>query len=58
MCDVPSTAVFCIESIECFPVLFFVFWSFVALPFIGQTAVVSPRKLTLTELNGIELELF
>jgi hypothetical protein len=36
----------------------FVFWSFVALPFIGQTAAVSARKLTATELNGIELELF
>jgi len=35
----------------------FGFWSFFALPFIDQTAVVSARKLTATELNGIELEL-
>jgi hypothetical protein len=30
---------------------------FLALPFIYQTAAVSVRKLTATELNGIELEL-
>ena len=36
----------------------FVFWSFLALPFIGQTAVVSARKLTAIKLKGIELELF
>jgi hypothetical protein len=41
-----------------FSCIVFVFWSFVALPFIGQTAVVSARKLASTELNGIELELF
>jgi len=34
-----------------FSSIVFVFWSFLALPFIGQTAVVSSRKLTLIELN-------
>jgi hypothetical protein len=38
--------------------ILFVFWSFLARPFIGQTAVVSARKLTATELNGIELVFF
>jgi len=28
MCDIPSTAVFCIESIECFPVLYLYFGRF------------------------------
>jgi len=41
-----------------FSYIVFVSWSFLTLPFIGQTAVVSVRKLTSTELNGIELELF
>jgi len=36
----------------------FVFWSFLALLFIGQTAVVSVSKLTATELNEIELQIF
>jgi hypothetical protein len=56
MCHVPSTAVFCIKSIECFRNLC-LFWLFLALPFIGQTAAISARKSTSTELNGIELQL-
>jgi hypothetical protein len=39
-------------------VYLFLFWWFLALPLIYQTAVLSARKLTATELNGIELELF
>jgi len=34
-----------------FPCIVFLFWPSVALPFIGQTAVVSARKLTSAELN-------
>jgi hypothetical protein len=41
-----------------FSYIVFVFLSFLAPPFICQTAVVSAPKLTSTKLNGIEIELF
>jgi hypothetical protein len=52
----PELIFFYIKPLECFPAIYIlvVFYS----SSIGQTAVVSPRELTATELNGIELELF